>query len=415
MLSISSISPIRDSYNKNSFPTKSLQFKQQLNASNVNYADKVDFCAKLPQKTTLEILPDLKLAIKNSLTGVYNKKTKRGSTIKTKVVNGVKTSSTTLNKKGGKTVKFYKNGELASIKKKFKNGNQTIITYIEKNPVYVVDKNKQGKITWEARNFFDEKGKLVSSMARDHIAKKNLSYSFNHLDECNYINIIHDNGLSINHKFEKETLVELTKNIPNGTSITIKYYPDTGTKKAVIEQCCDLTQIKNYSPDNKLESSVIDYDKKTLKVCSFDKDQNPIHGNFIFEDGSDYGIYFIDKGKGFNLFDNNSGEIIDTPMELIEWFNDIEAGQHSIAKLTNSTSLKFVDWFNYNPATEKQDILKFKGKLNEFTDPIDVIKKHTGIIDAHETFEKDINVKKPNISLKELLPIKAELKNLRSN
>lgn len=326
------------SINPINFYTKNYYLKQKNAYQNTNaqgYDTFVSFTAS-PKRVRKQTLLDLKNAIENKLSGIYKEKSENG-TIKYELQQGNTVKSTDFNAKGRKiSSSFFKDNKLIKIEKNIDAKNKAILKIKDNKLISFIHKDSKGRITFEQKNFFDDiTGKQVSSTARNHAMKATTVSSYNYLGEVNATHVKYDSGISIDSLIENELPIEVVTKAPNGASITYKYTNEAEHPQTVVEQFNDYVHTEIYDGDKLTYSSTFN-NKNVLTIETFDDEGFPVMGNFVTEDGSTYGIEFAEKGKMFSLFENLTGETVDTPESVINWFNEIGDCKYEIKKLRDA-------------------------------------------------------------------------------
>lgn len=382
-----SINPfISNQYNK-------YQNKTGKNNSTESYTSIISF-KSAPIKTEKQVLADLRIAIKNAMSGIYQKIYNNGNKVEIELKNGKKVGQKIFNTfDNGTVVQIFKNRKLKKVMAEYNINNPNSTTYYSNNNVVrFVEKDKKGHIIYEEKYKYGKDNLLVSSTARDNFMKSTSLVTYNDIGQATIAQVNYDKGVSNTYKYINTILHEKVISAPNGASCTTTYYYGTEMPNTVIGQYNNYRRIEYYSPEGKLTSSLTDYKGQTLKVFENDKDGTQTKGILIDNQGSIYAVESktIENQKITQLFDMQDGMPIQATKEQADWINDIEINEYEILKLVD-------------------------GKPSVFIDPSPIVFKKINSYIPKEISETSPQVLDKMISNNKLIPIDSVFKKIRSN
>lgn len=370
-----SINPFKDSYRRNYSQKAGLQNKPGFNTCAANYASKTTFSANLPQKTAITILPDLKSAIKNALTGLYKKTTKNGANVEIKIIKGKKVNETRKYKSGRQTtVHFDSNGNIIKNKIKYADGilltekyskdgkilfetskkpKGNIITNYYNNKeslIKSIEKDKEG-IT--VTSHFDDNEKIIRSEETDKkgtivetteyyyhpnqkLAEmttrfgKHGVYTEKYNDKYILISSesIQGNSSQKNIYDENNYLMHKIEKLGNGSFYSTDYWKNGGLKKFTASHR-GLTITEDYASDG-----ILTHMNRIFRGNNFDAytNKNGIFTNGMYrtKDGQSFQVSYNEMGAFTDLTDK-TGQVVDSN-DFIKWYEDTEPKEIEISK-----------------------------------------------------------------------------------
>lgn len=389
MLSISSIGLIRDKYRNNSFNNSGLQSKPQLNVPKDTFTKQIHFGNSLPINPESNILPSLKLAMENALTGVYKKISKNGVTTEIKFIEGKKVNLKKHNKFGTILETKYKYNlkkklteakdiyeDLSSNTRKY-NAKGRIIEVQARNAQNVllkIDKyqyHKNGRVSLHIEEYpktteypygqitsthLNEGGyttKEIESDSRGIIKTSEFFYNGNNV----HVKTVTTNkdGSSLINKYspnpENPRCLELENIDIHGTSTKQFFDKNDKIEHEIITKKDGSVYIKTSNNEtNSLEFSGKHKGLEYLEDCSNsdsagvitkkyggnvlieqrNTDGIPINGQFFTSDGKTYNVKYNSEGKYIYLL-NDKGETADFNI-LAEWAESIFEKEAEIKK-----------------------------------------------------------------------------------
>lgn len=375
MLNVSAISPIRDSYRKNCISKQSLQSKPQLNASKDTFTKQIHFGNSLPIKPESNILPNLKFAMRNALTGVYKKTSKKGQTVEIEVLKGKIINEIRTYKSGNKSIysyKYDKNGTLRQYVTKYADGlkvtekynrdgkiisevaksltgktitnhynNESLIKSIEKNKngsitthyddnekiIKSIETDKMGTVIESTEYYYHTNGKLAEMTTR--FAKHGV-YTEKYNDKYILISAetiqgnssqkrIYDENNYLRHKIEK---------MGNDSFYQTDYWKNGKIKKfTAIHR--GLTLAEDYS-----SKGIITHASRIFRGNNFDAYTNKngvlTNGMYRTKDGENFNFSYDEMGAFEDLTDKN-GHVVDS-YDFLRWYEETEPKEIEITK-----------------------------------------------------------------------------------
>lgn len=365
--------------------------KASKKAPKLSYASHISF-KSVPVKTKKQVLVDLRIAIKNAMSGIYEKVYNNGEKIEIELKNGKKIGQKIFyNFEDGSSVQIFKNRKLKKVMTEYKfNETNSTTFFSNNNMVRFIQKDKKGHIIYDERYKYGKDNFLIYSTARDNIAKTTNLVNYNDLGQATNVQVNFDKGVSHTYKYINTNLHEKVISAPNGASITMTYYYNSEIPKTIIGQYNNYRKIEYYSSQGQLKSSLIDYEGQTLKVHEVAQDGEPLKGVIIDNAGGACGVEFKNEGKDKYLYDLQSGQLLNPTKEISKWFNDIEMHRYEIEKLVDNRHMVFED-------------------------PLPIVFKKFNLNIPKENSEKNENILKNMIPSNLLLPMDSALKKLRSN
>lgn len=370
-------SPIKDSYRNNSFSKKSLQIKSQLNAPKDTFTKQIAFGNNLPSNFEANMLPNLKLAMKNALSGLYKKTTKKGQTLEIEVLKGRIVNETRTYKSGKKSIysykydkkgtlreyvtkysdglivteKFNKNAKIISevaksptgknvlnyynnnealIKtiEKYKKGN-TITTHYDDNEKIIknIETDKKGTIVESTEYYYHANGKLAEMTTR---FAKNGMYTEKYNDKYILISSEAIQGNTSQKRIydENNYLMHQIEKMGNGSFYQTDYWEHGGIKKfTAIHRGLTLTE--DYS-----SKGIRTHASRIFRGNNFDAytNNNGILANGIYrtKDGENFNVSYNEMGAFEDLIDKN-GKVVDS-YDFLRWYEETEPKDIEIAK-----------------------------------------------------------------------------------
>lgn len=346
-----------------------------------------------PINVEKQVLPDLRGAITNAMTGIFQKAYNNGQRVEIELKNGKKIAQRIFDKSNDYAcLQIFKNRKLKTILKEYNGEIKVIETYSNNNMVRLVKKDKKGHIICDQRNRYGKDNILINSTTRHNVAKFSSQSNFNDIGQLVSTQINFDKGLSQTYKYVNAHIHQKILSAPNGASCTTTFYHGIEMPESTIGQFNNYRKIEHYSPDGELTSSLTDYEGQTLKIYEIDKNCDPVKGTLIDLDGATCGVEFQRKEgiKCIKLYDIQSGEQLQVPKEISEWFNDLEINDYEITKMLYDKHIAYTD----SPSAVYK-------KLKLYT-PDEISEKNKAVL----------NNMIPNI---ELIPTNPELRKLYSN
>lgn len=349
------ILPIKDSYGKNSISKQSLQSKPQLNAPKDTFTKQIHFGNSLPINPEFNILPNLKLAVKNSLTGVYKNVTKKGTEIEIKLLSGKKVNEIHTDKAGNLTVSGFIYNDKGKLVESMTNHSEKVnitryyddekenlvcevIEPLKRNSIErhynsmqkvraVLIKNSTGQIIKTVGYNYQQNGKLQEKITKwadgtTIIAKYSTKRAPDSL-ECIRGNI------SEKQIFEGENahLAQKIQLMGNGSKYTKDYWPN-GKIKRYVAQHEGLLYTENRNQKGLITDVSKAYQGNTY-TCFFDNNEKIINGLFRTKNGDVFSAIYEDSR--FSSLIGKDGEIVDEK-DFFNWYDSFDHIDQEIDK-----------------------------------------------------------------------------------
>lgn len=441
MLSVNAIwpiLPIKDSYKKNSVPKSSLQSKHQFNMHKDTFTKKISFCS-LSMNPEINILPNLKLAMKNSLTGIYKQTTKKGMDIEIKVLGGKKINEIHADKTGNITVsgfRYNENGKLTqsvtnqfdkvSIERYFNDKEQMTFEVVKKLNNYSYEryfnedqkvvtkliKNPEGKTISVIEYSYLENGKLEEKVTKFRDGTTIIQKYTTHRRASE--TEVTRNKMSDKKIFEGENnhQVQQFQRMGDGSEYVTDYWPN-GEIKSYLAKHLGLVYSEARSTNGNRIYSTRQYQGNTYTLFA-NNDNTITNGLFRTKEGEVYNVMFDEESCFTDLVDKN-GANADKKI-LTDWFKSFEYIEKEIFKfeffkqpdaVTDSYQDILIKHFE---APIKREIIPFQ--VRPMLSKVNIKNKYLESLKLNNTFTK-AEIK--NKTRKKIITNEAEFLNLHCN